>query len=75
MHNYPHIVSVPGVMQGKPCIKGTRITVANIVRQIGDGRSVEAICADYPQLAPEAIREALLFSSELASFETYELVS
>ncbi len=62
-------------MTGMPCIRGTRITVANIVRQIAAGRSVEALCQDYPALTPDAIRAALEFAAELSSQESYEIAS
>lgn len=69
------IAADPRVMTGMPCIRGTRITVANIVRQIAAGRSVEALCQDYPALTPDAIRAALEFAAELSSQESYEIAS
>jgi uncharacterized protein (DUF433 family) len=34
---YTHIAADPGIMMGKPCIKGTRITVELILRKLGAG--------------------------------------
>jgi uncharacterized protein (DUF433 family) len=53
----------PEVMQGAPCIRGTRIPVAMIVRMIADGTPVEELLADYPQVSAEDVREALRFAA------------
>lgn len=53
----------PGVMQGQPCIHGTRITVANIVRQLAAGRSREQLMGDYPNLQTDDIAQALEFAA------------
>ncbi len=75
MNNHPHIAADPGVMTGMPCIKGTRVTVANIVRQIAAGRTPDEILRDYPYLPPEAIRAALEFAADISAVETYELLA
>lgn len=75
MDKHVHITSDPNVMTGMPCIKGTRITVANIVRQFAAGRTAEVICADYPLLTRESIKDALAFAAELTAAENYELAS
>jgi len=74
MDTHPNIFADPKVMTGVPCIKGTRVTVANIVRQIGAGRSPEDLCLDYPYLTHEGIRDALEFAAELSAAETHELM-
>jgi len=58
-----------------PCIKGTRVTVANIVRQIAAGRSSDDICRDYPHLTMDSIRASLEFAASVSASETYELAS
>jgi len=75
MKNYTHIVSNPEVMTGMPCIRGTRITVANILRQVATGRTVQQICHDYPSLSGEQIAEAIEFAADIASYQTYELLA
>lgn len=75
MKQHPEISADPNVMNGLPCIKGTRITVANIVRQLAAGRSIEEICSDYPQLTPDLVRAALEFAADIASAESHELAS
>ena len=75
MNPHPEITADPKVMTGMPCIKGTRVTVANIVRQIAAGRSPGDICRDYPYLTTESIRAALEFAADVSASETYELAS
>jgi uncharacterized protein (DUF433 family) len=53
----------PGVMGGKPCIRGMRVTVGMIVGQIGSGHSVEEILAAYPYLEREDILQALRYAA------------
>lgn len=75
MNVHPEISANPRVMAGLPCIKGTRITVANILRQVAAGRSTQAILSDYPQLTASAVRAALEFAADLSSPETHELIA
>lgn len=53
----------PDVMGGKACIRGMRVTVGMIVGQIGGGRTVENILADYPYLEREDVMQALLYAA------------
>jgi uncharacterized protein (DUF433 family) len=46
-------------MGGKACIRGLRVTVGNVVGQIGAGRTVDDLLADYPYLEREGIFQAL----------------
>jgi uncharacterized protein (DUF433 family) len=75
MNQHPEITADPKVMTGMPCIKGTRVTVANVVRQIASGRTPDEICKDYPYLTVESIRAALAFAADIASSETHELLA
>jgi uncharacterized protein (DUF433 family) len=52
----------PAVMGGKPCIRGMRVTVGMIVGQIGAGRTIEEVLADYPYLECEDILQALRYA-------------
>ena len=56
-----HITVNPGVRFGKPCIKGTRIAVADILHWLASGMSQEEILNDYPTLKNDHIRAALSF--------------
>ena len=51
------------VMGGKACIRGMRVTVGMVVSQIGAGRSIEEILADYPYLEREDILQALRYAA------------
>lgn len=53
----------PGVRSGKPCIKGTRTTVADILEYLAGGMSEAELLADFPDLKPEHIRAALGFAA------------
>jgi len=56
----------PQIMQGKACIRGMRVTVGMIVGQIGAGRSMEDVLADFPYLEHEDILEALQYAAWLS---------
>jgi len=53
---------------GKPCIKGTRITVADILQWLASGMSHNEILEDYPLLKEEHIMAALAFAANRESF-------
>ncbi len=53
----------PKVMGGKPCIRGTRVTVGMIVSELAAGRSIEELLADFPYLEEADIREALAYAA------------
>ena len=53
----------PNVRSGKPCIKGTRITVYDILEYLAGGMSQTEVLRDFPSLAPEDIRAALEFAA------------
>ena len=49
----------PEIRFGKPCIKGTRITVSDVLQWFASGMSENGILSDYPYLTKEQVREAL----------------
>lgn len=57
------ITVTPGVRSGKPCIRGTRITVTDILEYLAGGMTEAQILADFPDLLPEHIRAALAFAA------------
>ena len=63
MRQFDRITQEPGVMGGKACIRGMRVTVGMIVSQIGTGHSIENILADYPYLEREDIMQALRYAA------------
>jgi len=63
MGTLDRITQDPGRMGGKACIRGTRVTVSMIVHQIGAGRSIEQVLADYPYLEREDILQAVQYAA------------
>lgn len=63
MRQLDRITQTAGLMGGKACIRGMRVTVSMIVGQIGAGHSVEKILADYPYLEREDIMQALRYAA------------
>ena len=59
-----HIFIDPAVRSGKPCIKGTRITVYDILEYLAGGMSQDDILRDFPSLSQEDIRAALEFAAD-----------
>jgi uncharacterized protein (DUF433 family) len=57
------IVITAGVRSGKPCIKGTRVTVYDVLEYLAGGMSEDQILADFEQLSREDIRAALAFAA------------
>ena len=51
------------IMGGVPCIRGTRIPVATVVGMVADGMTTAEVLADFPQLSPEDIQEALRYAA------------
>jgi uncharacterized protein (DUF433 family) len=60
----------PKFMLGKPCIKGTRITVELLLRKLGAGRSFGDVLAAYPDLTEDDIRAALAYAADYMQHET-----
>jgi uncharacterized protein (DUF433 family) len=63
MSDFTRITQNPAFMGGKPCIPGLRVTVGMIVGQIGAGRTVDELLADYPYLEREDVLEALRYAA------------
>lgn len=60
-----HITANPQVRSGQPIIRGTRITVWDILGWLGGGISESGILEDYPELTTEDIQAALQFAYQL----------
>ena len=54
----------PDIRSGKPCIKGTRLTVYDILEYMASGMSEAEILADFPSLQPEHLQAVLLFAAQ-----------
>jgi uncharacterized protein (DUF433 family) len=53
----------PTVMSGKPCIRGLRVTVANVLRLLAAGHTAQRILAVYPYLEAADIDACLLYAA------------
>ena len=60
------IVSDPGICNGKPCVKGTRIPVHIILDLLAAGENLDGIKRAYPNITDEDIRACLNYASILA---------
>lgn len=69
----PRIVVDPKVLVGKPVIRGTRITVEQILRELGAGMGDAEILAAHPRLTAEDIRAAQAFAADWLAEETVAL--
>jgi uncharacterized protein (DUF433 family) len=57
------IVSDAGVLGGKPCIRGTRLSVEHLLELLASGATREEILRAYPQLSTEALSAAFAFAA------------
>ena len=53
----------PGKCGGKPCIRGMRITVSDVLEYLASGMSHQQILEDFPELTEEDIRSRLAFAA------------
>ena len=58
------IVIDPEVRFGKPCVRGTRLTVGDVLSYLASGMSEDEVLADFPQLTREDIRACLAFAAD-----------
>ena len=64
MDDHPLISLDPAVMLGKPCVKGTRLTVEHILESLASSKSFEEVLGNYPGLTREGINAALYWAVE-----------
>ena len=63
--DYTEIITIePGNRAGKPCIRGLRITVYDVLEYLAAGMSEDDILADFPDLTREDIRACLAFAAD-----------
>lgn len=63
------IVADPGVLVGKPVVKGTRISVEMVVALLAKGWTQQQILENYPGLTLDDIRACLAYAAELLQSE------
>jgi uncharacterized protein (DUF433 family) len=55
----------PSQCHGRPCIRGLRIRVADILEMLANGIAAEEILADFPDLEPDDIRACMAYAATL----------
>jgi uncharacterized protein (DUF433 family) len=75
MEAFDRITQNPELMGGRPCIRGMRVTVGMVIGQIGCGRSIEQVLADYPYLEREDVLQALRYAAWRAEEREVVLVT
>jgi uncharacterized protein (DUF433 family) len=63
--DYQRIITIePGKRGGRPCVRGLRIGVADVLGWLAAGMSHEQILADYPELTDDDIRACLAYAAD-----------
>lgn len=69
MGGFDRITFDTEILGGRACIRGMRIPVSVIVKQIAHGATREEVLADYPDLEPGGVRQALEYAAWLSQEE------
>ena len=63
--DYQKIITIePGKRSGKPCIRGTRMTVTDVLEYLAGGATQEELLAEFPDLTAEDVRACLAFAAD-----------
>lgn len=63
--DYNEIITIePGKRSGKPCIRGLRITVSDVLEYLASGMTEDEILSDFPELTRDDIRACLAFAAD-----------
>ena len=63
--DYQKIITIePGKRSGKPCIRGTRMTITDVLEYLAGGMTQEELLAEFPDLTAEDIRACLAFAAD-----------
>lgn len=68
---FDRITFDPRIMGGRACIRGMRIPVSVIVSLVAHGAGAPEIIADYPDLEPEDVQQAMQYAAWLAQEEVH----
>ena len=64
-----YIEERPDIMMGKPLLKGTRLTVEHILKELASGSSRQEVLDNYPTLKAEHIQAALLYAAAVMNMD------
>lgn len=73
MFQWDRITFTPRIMAGQACIRGMRIPVSLVVNLVAHGKPTTEILAEYPDLEPEDIEQALKYVAWLAREQVYPI--
>jgi uncharacterized protein (DUF433 family) len=63
--NYQDIITIePGKRGGRPCIRGMRIAVSDVLGWLAAGMTHDQIISDYPELTEDDIRASLSYAAD-----------
>jgi uncharacterized protein (DUF433 family) len=63
--NYLDYITIdPNIRFGRPCIKGTRISVSDVLGWMASGMSMDDIMADFPELTIDQLKACLAFAAD-----------
>ncbi len=71
--DFQYITSDPKILEGRPIIKDTRISVSLILEWLANDSSMDDIVAEFPQLNKEAVKEAIYYAAALSDKRIVEL--
>jgi uncharacterized protein (DUF433 family) len=69
------ITSSPDICHGKPCIRGLRYPVQNVLEWLASGMSTDEILVDYPDLEREDIHAAIAYAARVTQTHRIELIA
>jgi uncharacterized protein (DUF433 family) len=69
MAAFDRITFDPAILGGRACIRGMRIPVSVLVKQIAHGATLEEVLGDYPDLEADDVRQALEYAAWLSGEE------
>lgn len=64
MNLFERISVDPAIRFGKPCVRGTRLTVEDVLGYLAGGMSEDQVLADFPQLTRDDIRACLAYDGD-----------
>jgi uncharacterized protein (DUF433 family) len=70
---FERIECVPGILGGKPVIRGTRLSVQFLLELLASGATIPEIAAEYDALTEEDVREAVFYAAEFMGARQHAL--
>lgn len=67
IREFQYITSNPKILEGRPIIKNTRISVSLILEWLANDSSIDDIVEEFPQLKKEAVKEAIQYAAVLSN--------